>query len=100
MQQITITRTGGADRLKIVEKPNPHPGPGEILIKVKAAGLNFSDILARQGLYPDAPPLPCCVGYEVSGDVLSVGKGVDTQWLDKPVALLRFVEVVTLPYRT
>lgn len=52
-------------------------GDGEIAIAVEAAGVNFADIMARMGLYPDAPPLPCVVGYEVSGTVTAVGKGVE-----------------------
>jgi NADPH:quinone reductase-like Zn-dependent oxidoreductase len=52
------------------------PG-GEIRIRVKASGINFAHILARQGLYPDSPKIPCVVGYEVSGTVDTVGPGVE-----------------------
>lgn len=91
MKQIVITQHGGTDVLKIQEKPDPEPSPGEVLIKVKAVGINFADILARKRLYPDAPPPPCVVGYEVSGVIESVGKGVDASRIDNPVfALTRF----------
>ncbi|RYG63511.1 alcohol dehydrogenase, partial [bacterium] len=53
--------------------PDPHAGPTQIRIRVAAAGINFADLLARVGLYPDAPKLPCVVGYEVSGTVDEVG---------------------------
>ena len=57
MRAIVTTRNGDVDVLKVETRPDPVPGKGEVLIRVKAAGLNFADILARQGLYPDAPPL-------------------------------------------
>jgi NADPH:quinone reductase-like Zn-dependent oxidoreductase len=53
-------------------------GPGEVRIAVKAAGINFADTLARTGLYPDSPKVPCVVGYEVAGEVESVGDGVES----------------------
>ena len=101
MRQIVISRSGGLDVLKIEKVPDPKPRKGEVLIKVKAAGLNFADILARQGLYPDAPKTPCVVGYEVSGIVEDVGEGVDKNLLNLPVmALTRFggqAEMVIVP---
>jgi NADPH:quinone reductase-like Zn-dependent oxidoreductase len=91
MRQIVTTANGGVEVLKVEQKPDPKPGPGEVLIRVKAAGLNFADILARQGLYPDAPKKPCVMGYEVSGVVEAVGEGVDQALLGKAVvALTRF----------
>jgi len=62
--------------LQVREAPDPEAGPGEVRIRVKAAGINFADLMARVGLYPDAPPLPCVVGYEVGGVVDQVGQGV------------------------
>jgi NADPH:quinone reductase-like Zn-dependent oxidoreductase len=91
MRQIVTTANGDIDVLKIEEKPDPAPGDGEVVIRVRAAGLNFADILARQGLYPDAPPKPCVMGYEVSGVVQAVGKGVNSSFEGKSVvALTRF----------
>ena len=57
------------------EAKDPAPGDGEVLIKVEASGLNFADVLARLGLYPDAPGKPCVLGYEVVGRVAEVGAG-------------------------
>jgi NADPH:quinone reductase-like Zn-dependent oxidoreductase len=67
MRQIWITRKGGPEVLQVREAPAPEPKPGEVRIRVRAAGVNFADVMARVGLYRDAPPLPCVVGYEVAG---------------------------------
>lgn len=91
MKQIVTTTTGDIDVLKVQEQTDPKPASGEVLICVKAAGLNFADILARQGLYPDGPRKPCVMGYEVSGVVEQVGEGVDGSLMSKPVvAMTRF----------
>ena len=91
MRQIVTTRNGGVEVLKVEEKPDPRPGKGEVLIRVQAAGLNFADILARQGLYPDGPKKPCVMGYEVAGVVESIGEAVDQALIGKAVvALTRF----------
>ncbi|MFO8029083.1 MAG: medium chain dehydrogenase/reductase family protein [Cyclonatronaceae bacterium] len=74
MKAVTITRTGGPDVLQVRDYPDPRPAQGELTIRVGAAGVNFADILARKGLYPDGPGLPGVVGYEVAGEVLRVGK--------------------------
>ena len=91
MKQIVITKYGDPDVLKIQERKDPQPSAGEVLIKVKAIGVNFADILARKVLYPDAPKPPCVVGYEVSGTVESTGPGVDASIVGQSVvALTRF----------
>src|SRR5467141_3628646 len=91
MRQVVTTRNGGVEVLKVEQKPDPRPGKEEVLIRVKAAGLNFADILARQGLYPDGPKKPCVMGYEVAGVVEGVGENVDQNLLGKSVmALTRF----------
>ena len=91
MKQVWISRVGPPEVLKVKEAPDPKPQAGEALIDVKVSGINFADILARQGLYPDAPKTPCVVGYEVAGMVAAVGTGVDAAWAGKPVvAMTRF----------
>jgi NADPH:quinone reductase-like Zn-dependent oxidoreductase len=91
MRQIVTTRNGGVEVLKVEEAPDPQPARGQVVIRVKAAGLNFADILARQGLYPDAPKKPCVMGYEVAGLVESVGEEVDQALIGKSVvAMTRF----------
>lgn len=76
MRQVWIRRKGPPQVLEVAEAPDPQPGPGQVRIRVAAAGVNFADILARMGLYPDGPPLPAVVGYEVAGTVDAVGDGV------------------------
>lgn len=76
MRAIVITRHGGPEVLQLQERPTPTPKAGEVLIAVKASGVNFADLMARLGLYPDAPPPPSVVGYEVSGTVQALGEGV------------------------
>jgi synaptic vesicle membrane protein VAT-1 len=91
MRQAVITRHGGADVFEMRESPDPVPRDGEIRIRVRAAGINFADILARIGIYPDAPKPPVVVGYEVAGVVDAVGNGVTTPYEgDRVVALTRF----------
>ena len=101
MRAIVTTRNGDVRVMKVETRPNPIPAPGEVLIRVKAAGLNFADILARQGLYPDGPPKPCVMGYEVSGVIEAVGEGVDSGIVGEPViAMTRFggqAELVSVP---
>ncbi|MBI2732125.1 MAG: zinc-binding dehydrogenase [Aquabacterium sp.] len=90
-QQLVIERNGGPEVIRLIASPLPPAGPQEITVKVVAAGVNFADIMARQGLYPDAPPKPMVVGYEVAGDVIAVGAGVDAAWVGKRVVgLTRF----------
>jgi NADPH:quinone reductase-like Zn-dependent oxidoreductase len=76
MKQIWITKPGAPEVLQVREASDPAPGAGEVRIRVRAAGINFADLMARLGLYPDAPKPPCVVGYEVSGVIDTVGSGV------------------------
>src|ERR1044071_6104213 len=86
VRQIVTTGTGGIEVMKVQEKPDPQPRAGEVLIRVRASGLNFADILSRQGLYPDSPPKPCVMGYEVSGVIEAVGEGINSSFVGKSVA--------------
>ena len=91
MKQIYITGHGGPEKLQVRESPDPQPRDNELRIRVKASGINFADILARQGLYPDAPKVPCVVGYEVSGRVDAAGPAARQDWIGRDVfALTRF----------
>lgn len=91
MKQVVTTKNGGVEVLQVQEAPDPVAAKGEVVVRVKAAGLNFADIMARQGLYPDGPRKPCVMGYEVAGVVESVGDGVDQALIGKPVvAMTRF----------
>jgi synaptic vesicle membrane protein VAT-1 len=76
VRAVWITKYGRPDVLEVRETADPVPAAGEVRIRVRASGLNFSDLMARQGLYPDAPKPPCVVGYEAAGIVDAVGDGV------------------------
>jgi NADPH:quinone reductase-like Zn-dependent oxidoreductase len=76
VRAVVITKHGPPSVLAVQERPDPTIGPGEVRIDVAAAGVNFADVMARMGLYPDAPKPPCVIGYEVAGTVLELGEGV------------------------
>ena len=88
MTAIEISVPGGPDVLKPVKRPVPQPGPGQILIKLAAAGVNRPDVLQRAGSYdppPDASDLP---GLEGAGEVVAVGEGVTTWTIGDAVCAL------------
>jgi NADPH:quinone reductase-like Zn-dependent oxidoreductase len=69
MRALVITEHGPPEVLRVQGRPDPEPGSGEVLVRVRAAGVNFADLLARSGLYPEAPKPPCVVGYEFAGEL-------------------------------
>ncbi|HZV76278.1 MAG TPA: medium chain dehydrogenase/reductase family protein [Candidatus Babeliales bacterium] len=75
----------------ICETPEPQPAAGEVRIAVRVFGLNFAELMASQGLYPDAPKLPAILGYEVAGVIDAVGEGIDSARIgERVVAMTRF----------
>ena len=91
MRQVWIPRIGGPEVLELREAPDPEPKRGQVRIRVHAAGVNFADILARMGLYQDAPALPAVVGYEVSGEIDKLGPEVEGPRIgERVLALTRF----------
>jgi len=77
MRAIWIRKHGSPDVLEVRETEDPEPKPGELRIRVRAAGLNFAETSARQGIYPAAPKPPCIVGYEGAGVVDKLGAGTE-----------------------
>lgn len=78
MKAIYLIRKGTAGKaFEFREVPKPEPADDEVVIKVEYSGLNFADTLARKGLYKDAPPIPCVLGYDVSGTIESAGKSIN-----------------------
>jgi NADPH:quinone reductase len=69
MRAVVLRETGGPDQLEAAEVPDPEPGDGEVVLQVRAAGVNFADVLVRQGRYPQPPELPTIPGSEVAGEV-------------------------------
>lgn len=85
MKAIQIEKTGDADVLTFRDMPEPVPGEGEVLIRVEAAGVNYSDIMWRRGEYMAETPLPFIPGAEVAGTVAAVGPGVTGPAVGTPV---------------
>src|SRR6266702_4887574 len=89
MRAIWITGTGGPGALRVREGADPEPGPGQVRVRVRAAGLNLADVMAAQGLYPDAPKPPCVVGYEAAG-VVEAGSSEDHPVGQRVLAVTHF----------
>ena len=88
MKAVEITRFGPPDVLQIVERPDPFPGAGEILIDVAAAGVNRPDVIQRYGKYPPPPGASDIPGLEVAGTVAALGAGVSGWSIGDPVCAL------------
>jgi putative PIG3 family NAD(P)H quinone oxidoreductase len=88
MRAIDPAQPGGPDVLQIVERPVPTPAPGEVLIRVHAAGVNRPDVLQRMGLYPMPPGAPTIMGLEAAGEIVALGEGVTTLAVGDPVTAL------------
>jgi NADPH2:quinone reductase len=76
MRQVQFSRFGGPEVLEVVEKPTPSPGRGQVLVRVRAAGINLSDTLMRQNRYAVTPELPAIPGNELTGTIEQLGGGV------------------------
>jgi NADPH2:quinone reductase len=77
MRSVIAAGSGGPEVLRIVERPVPRPGPGEILVRVAAAGVNRPDVAQREGRYPPPPGAPESLGLEIAGEVATTGEGAD-----------------------
>lgn len=77
MRALVQTKNGPPEVLQVQQRPEPTAGRGKVRIKVHACGLNFADVQARVGLYPDAPKPPSVLGYEVAGEIEGIGDGVE-----------------------
>jgi NADPH2:quinone reductase len=85
VKTVQLSRTGGSEVLDIVEVPTPAPGPGEVLVKATAIGVNYFDTMIRTGRYRWMPKLPFILGNEMSGTVAAVGAGVTALKVGQPV---------------
>ncbi|XP_066582255.1 synaptic vesicle membrane protein VAT-1 homolog-like [Prorops nasuta] len=101
MRAIVLNGFGGLKSVKALRKPEPTLAEGEVLIRVKACGLNFQDLMARQGVIDSPPKTPFIMGSECAGDIEAVGEGVDNFKVgDRVVALpdhKAWAELVTVP---
>jgi putative PIG3 family NAD(P)H quinone oxidoreductase len=87
MMAVVAPQPDGAEELALVERPVPRPGPGEVLVKVVAAGVNRPDILQRRGLYPPPPGAPDILGLEIAGEVVEAGPDAEDA-VGQPVCAL------------
>ncbi|MCB0829544.1 MAG: zinc-binding dehydrogenase [Solirubrobacterales bacterium] len=101
MRAVVLTGHDGPDDLKVEQRPDPEAGPGEVRVAVEAAGINFADVMATLGLYPDAPGTPCIIGYEFAGEVEAIGPGVtgisEGDRVFGPTMFGGYAEKVTVP---
>jgi len=77
MKFIEASKFGGPEVLTVVDAPTPTPTEGALLVEIKAAGVNYADIMARSGFYPQVPKAPFPVGFEIAGVVKGIGKSVE-----------------------
>ena len=101
MRAVIVDEPGGVDALQVVERPDPEAGPGEVLIRVRSAGVNRADLLQRQGFYQPPPGATDVLGLECSGEVAAVGADVTTFSVGDPVCALLsgggYAELVAVP---
>lgn len=88
MTCIEVAEPGGPEVLKAVQRPVPQPEAGEVLVQVRAAGINRPDVMQRQGMYPPPPGAPDIPGLEIAGTVVSRGPGVETPGLGDEICAL------------
>jgi putative PIG3 family NAD(P)H quinone oxidoreductase len=101
MRAVVVNEPGGVDALEVVDRPDPEPGPGEVLIRVRAAGVNRPDLLQRQGLYSPPPGAGDILGLECSGEIAALGADVTDFTVGDPVCALLgsggYAELVAVP---
>ena len=101
MRAVVVNEPGGVDALEVVDRPDPEPGPGEVLIRVRAAGVNRPDLLQRQGLYSPPPGAGDILGLECSGEIEALGADVTDFTVGDPVCALLgsggYAELVAVP---
>jgi NADPH2:quinone reductase len=99
--RIVVTRYGGPDELRVVEEECPEPRPGEVRVRVQAAGVSLPDIMMREGIHPETPPIPFTPGWDLVGSVDRLGDGVSGIEPGQMVAALpihgAYAEFVCLP---
>jgi NADPH:quinone reductase-like Zn-dependent oxidoreductase len=99
--RIIVTRYGGPDALQVIEEERPEPKPGEVRVKVLAAGVSLPDLMAREGIHPETPRLPFTPGWDLVGVVDQLGEGVrglePGEWVAALPISGAYAEFVCLP---
>jgi putative PIG3 family NAD(P)H quinone oxidoreductase len=89
MRAIVVDQPGGPEAMRLAERPDPVPGPGELVVAVRAAGVNRADVLQRMGRYPPPPGASPILGLELSGEVVALGPGCKQRKIgDRVMALV------------
>jgi NADPH2:quinone reductase len=84
---LVLEKFGGPEHLTVVDRPVPEPGPGEVLVRILAASVQFTDVMLRKGRYPDLKDKPPLVlGYDLVGEIVQLGAGVAGLGLGQRVA--------------
>ncbi|MGI8550834.1 MAG: quinone oxidoreductase family protein [Dehalococcoidia bacterium] len=78
MKAAVVHEFGAEDVLRYEETPDPVPGPGEVLVRVRAAAINRGDLGRRMGTYPSGVPLPFIIGWDIAGEILKLGEGASS----------------------
>lgn len=91
MKAVVFHKTGGSDKLQLTQMPDPTPGAGEAVVRVRACGVNRLDILVRTGFTPVKVPMPHIGGSEVTGEVVQVGPGVSSVGVGDRVAVAPYL---------
>src|SRR5512142_1012679 len=101
--RIVVTHYGGPDALRVVEEERPEPKAGEVRVRVQAAGVSLPDVMAREGVHPETPPVPFTPGWDLVGVVDRLGDGVSGIEPGQTVAAMpisgAYAEFVCLPQR-
>ena len=101
--RIIVTHYGGPDELRVVEEECPEPKAGEVRVRVLAAGVSLPDVMAREGIHPETPPVPFTPGWDLVGEVDRLGDGVSGIEPGQIVAAMpihgAYAEFVCLPQR-
>jgi len=101
--RIVVTHYGGPEMISVAEQQCPAPGPGEVRVKVQAAGVSLPDVLAREGVHPETPRVPYTPGWDLVGIVDQIGEGVSGFELGQTVAAMPisgcYAQYVSLPHR-
>ena len=101
--RIIVTHYGGPDALQVIEEECPQPQPGEVRVRVMAAGVSLPDVLAREGVHPETPRVPYTPGWDLVGIVDQIGEGVSGFELGQTVAAMPIsgcsAQYVCLPQR-
>jgi NADPH:quinone reductase-like Zn-dependent oxidoreductase len=101
--RVIVTHYGGPDALRVVEEECPEPKQGEVRVRVLAAGVSMPDIMAREGIHPETPPVPYTPGWDLVGEVDQLGNGVSGIEAGQIVAAMpihgAYAEFVCLPQR-